>query len=166
MAPPITPMEPALRLCSPRTKRRTNAALTVDTNVRRLFGEAGEFGIERLGISPPVHGQNGDRALVSVTSDASDRDWSTLRLHYMRDFQLLALHMHQAILRLEGGRSAERASLSPGERECLQWIAEGKTYVRLFGNRQVFIANAGAGSQPCPASGRDQLHRSILHGWV
>jgi len=57
-----------------------------------------------------------------------DRDWQHLRFHYMRDFQLLALHMHQAILRLAGGQPIEHASLSPRERECLLWIAEGKTY--------------------------------------
>lgn len=95
--------------------------------VRRLFGEAGEFGLGRHGISLPVHGRRGDRALVSITSDVLDRDWEHLRLNYMRDFQLLALHMHQAILRLEGGQGPERVALSPRERECLQWTAEGKT---------------------------------------
>jgi DNA-binding CsgD family transcriptional regulator len=98
-----------------------------DAKVRRLFGESGEFGLGRHGMSLPVHGRSGDRALVSITSDASERDWRQLRLGYMRDFQLLALHMHEAILRLERGPRAEYA-LSPRERECLLWIAEGKTY--------------------------------------
>lgn len=97
-----------------------------DDKVRRLFGEATEFGLGRHGISLPVHGQHGDKALVSITSDASDRDWRHLRLHYMRDFQILAVHMHQAILRLEG-QTLEQARLSPRERECLLWAAEGKT---------------------------------------
>jgi DNA-binding CsgD family transcriptional regulator len=97
-----------------------------DKEVRRLFGEATDFGLGRHGMSVPVHGQHGDRALVSITSDASDRDWRHLRLHYFRDFQVLALHMHQAILRLEGQR-VETVSLSPRERECLLWVAEGKT---------------------------------------
>ncbi|MGE3719998.1 MAG: LuxR family transcriptional regulator [Bauldia sp.] len=99
-----------------------------DQVVRRLFGEAREFGLGRQGISLPVHGRHGDRALVSITSDSCERDWEHLRLRYMRDFQLMALHLHQAILRLEGGWSAPRAALSPRERECLQWVAEGKTY--------------------------------------
>lgn len=99
-----------------------------DEKVRRLFGEASEFGLGRHGISLPVHGRHGDRALVSITSEACERDWHHLRLRYMRDFQLLALHLHQAILRLEGGWSASRTALSPRERECLKWVAEGKTY--------------------------------------
>jgi DNA-binding CsgD family transcriptional regulator len=44
----------------------------------------------------------------------------------MRDFQAIALHMHDMVLRLEG-HTTEPVALSPRERECLQWIAEGKT---------------------------------------
>ncbi len=97
------------------------------TDVQRLFGEAREFGLGRRGISLPIHGRGGDRALVSITSDAKDREWQTLRLEYMRDFQILALHLHQAILRMEGISGVDRRALSPRERECLQWTAEGKT---------------------------------------
>ena len=96
--------------------------------VRRLFGEAVEFGLGRRGISFPIHGRCGDRALVSISTDLSDRDWQHLRFPYMRDFHVLAAHMHQAILRLEGDPVAEGATLSPRERECLLWIAAGKTY--------------------------------------
>lgn len=98
-----------------------------DEKVRRLFGEASEFGLGRHGISLPVHGCHGDRGLLSITSETADRDWQRLRLAYMRDFQVLALHIHQAILRLESNR-VEPPALSPRERECLLWIAEGKTY--------------------------------------
>lgn len=94
--------------------------------VRRMFGEAIEFGLGRHGISLPIYDKNGDRALVSITSDVSDREWHRLRLYYMRDFHLLALHLHQAILRLEN-HTEEGVRLSPRERECLLWVAEGKT---------------------------------------
>lgn len=96
--------------------------------VRRLFGEASEFGLGRRGVSLPVHGRHGDRALLSITSDASSGDWQNLRLEYMRDFHVLALHLHQAVLRLAGGQTITHPGLSPRERECLSWIAEGKTY--------------------------------------
>lgn len=97
-----------------------------DAKVRRLFGEASEFGLGRQGISLPVHGHSGDRALISITSDATDKEWRNHRLQYIRDFQILALHLHQAILRLEGLTSVP-TKLSPRERECLLWIAEGKS---------------------------------------
>lgn len=96
--------------------------------VRRLFGEASEFGLGHRGISFPVHGRQGDRALLSITSDAGDKDWQRLRLDYLRDFQVLALHLHQAVLRIAGHQSKEHVRISPRERECLRWIAEGKTY--------------------------------------
>ncbi len=99
-----------------------------ERKVRQLFGEAEEFGLGRQGISLPIHGRHGDRALVSITSDAGDREWRHLRLQFMRDFQLLALHLHQAILRIEGGETLQYPTLSPRERECLLWVAEGKTY--------------------------------------
>lgn len=98
-----------------------------DKKVRELFGEAAEFGLGRQGLSVPVHGHNCDRGLLSITSDAKEKDWKYLRLHYMRDFQILALHLHQAILRIENRQAAVAISLSPRERECLLWTAEGKT---------------------------------------
>lgn len=98
-----------------------------DKEVRRLFGEASEFGLGIRGVSIPVHGRSGDRALLSITSNADARDWQQLRFEYVRDFQLIAMHLHQAVLRLEGGLAPEYALLSPRERECLTWISEGKT---------------------------------------
>ena len=78
------------------------------------------------GISIPIHGRHGDRGLFSITSDFSDRDWDREKLLYLRDFQVLATHIHDRVLRLEGQRPKD-LHLSPRELECLQWIAEGKT---------------------------------------
>ncbi len=94
--------------------------------VKTFFGEASEFGLGRNGLSIPVHGRNGDRALFTVTSDLSDRDWKQERLFYMRDFQVIAVHLHDLVLRLEG-QSQPRPNLSPRELECLKWVSEGKT---------------------------------------
>ena len=94
--------------------------------VRRFFGEAMEFGVGRQGLSIPIHGRHGDRALFSVTSNASDDDWSGQRKQFARDFQFLAMHVHAMLLELEGTPIPD-VKLSPRERECLLWIAEGKT---------------------------------------
>ncbi|MCZ4292019.1 LuxR family transcriptional regulator [Hoeflea alexandrii] len=94
--------------------------------LKTFFGEAGEFGIGLRGLTVPVHGRCGDRALFSVTSDLSARDWASAKLLYMRDFQVLATHIHDRVLGIEG-HASEPAVLSPRELECLQWIAEGKT---------------------------------------
>lgn len=97
-----------------------------DPLVRKLFGEAAEFGLGRQGLSIPVHGRFGDRGLFSITSDLSPSDWIAARMHYIRDFQVLAVHLHDLALR-HLGRTDPPVSLSPRERECLVWIAEGKT---------------------------------------
>ena len=97
-----------------------------DERVKSLFGEASEFGLGRRGLSIPVHGRHGDRGLFSISCDHADRDWARDKLHYLRDFQVLATHIHDKALRLEGHWPQEK-HLSPREFECLQWIAEGKT---------------------------------------
>uniref|UniRef100_UPI001CBB2927 LuxR family transcriptional regulator n=1 Tax=Oricola indica TaxID=2872591 RepID=UPI001CBB2927 len=97
-----------------------------DERVKTLFGEATEFGLGRKGLSIPVHGRHGDRGLLSISCDRADRDWAHDKLVYLRDFQVLATHIHDKVLRLEGNRPLD-LHLSPRELECLQWIAEGKT---------------------------------------
>lgn len=97
-----------------------------DERVKTLFGEATEFGLGKQGLSIPVHGPHGDRALFSITCNRADRDWAHDKLLYLRDFQVLATHIHDKVLRLEGQQPVV-SHLSPRELECLQWIAEGKT---------------------------------------
>lgn len=91
-----------------------------------FFGEAAEFGIGRLGLTIPVHGRGGDRSLFTVTSDFTDRDWLDAKFEYLRDFQMLAVHLHKKVLHL-AAKSLEEVKLAPREFECLQWISEGKT---------------------------------------
>lgn len=95
-------------------------------NVRTLFGEAAEFGLGRYGLTIPVRGPGGDRSLFTITSDVSDREWRHLKAQSLRDFQVLAFHLHEKARQLEGGMAPPQ-SLSPRELECLHWIAEGKT---------------------------------------
>lgn len=97
-----------------------------DGRVKTMFGEASEFGLGSRGLSIPIHGWHGDRGLFSITSDLSERDWVREKLLYLRDFQVIAMHVHGKILELEGYQSAP-VKLSPRELECLLWIAEGKT---------------------------------------
>ena len=99
---------------------------TFEGKLKSFFGEAKEFGLGHQGISIPIHGRSGDRALLSITSDLSAKDWGVARLFYMRDFQVLATHLHELVLRMEGA-TLPTPRLSPREQECLFWISEGKT---------------------------------------
>ena len=68
-----------------------------EEKVKALFGEAAEFGLGRRGLSIPIHGRFGDRSLLSITSDLSEREWAREKLNYIRDFQVLAFHIHDKV---------------------------------------------------------------------
>lgn len=95
-------------------------------DLRQFFGEASEFGLGRRGISFPVHGYRGDRALLSVTADSSHREWHWARRTAFRHFPIIAAHLHDAVLGT-GGVFRSQPRLSPRELECVRWTSEGKT---------------------------------------
>ena len=97
-----------------------------DLTLRKFFGEASEFGLGRRGISFPVHGHRGDRALFSVTADFSDREWQWARRTAFRHFPIIAAHIHDAVLRTNG-LVLPHPHLSRREIESLQWTSDGKT---------------------------------------
>ena len=98
--------------------------------VRRLFGEAREYGVGRHGMSFPIRGRYGDQALFSITSDETDTEWSRIRRLFMRDFQVLAYHVHQLVLRAETAEVSP-VKLSPREVDCLRWAGLGKTAAEI-----------------------------------
>lgn len=97
-----------------------------DPALLQFFGEAREFGLGPRGISFPVHGYRGDRALFSVTADLNNLEWQWARRTAFRHFPIIASHLHDAVLRTEGALRVQ-PHLSPRERECLRWTSEGKT---------------------------------------
>lgn len=98
--------------------------------VKALFGEAREFGVGHNGMTFPIRGRYGDRAIFSITSDESDLEWSRIRRLFMRDFQVLAYHVHQLVLRAEC-ISVPSIKLSPREVDCLTWAGLGKTSTEI-----------------------------------
>ncbi|UGY08745.1 LuxR family transcriptional regulator [Phyllobacterium pellucidum] len=94
--------------------------------LRRFFGEAVEFGVGRHGLSFPVRGRYGEKALLSVSSNMPLGKWIRFMPFWTRDFQILAFHIHQMVLRAEGHRDP-KIKLSPRELECLKWSAAGKS---------------------------------------
>lgn len=94
--------------------------------LRDFFGEAAAFGIGSNGLTIPVRGRSGERALFTVTSDAKQPEWQAGQPKLMRDFHILAYHLHQMILRREGAELPV-VQLAAREVECLKWKASGKT---------------------------------------
>lgn len=99
----------------------------LDPPLRTFFEEANEFGLGRQGLTIPIRGHCRDRGLLTITSNLTNREWAAEKLHYARDFQLLAAHVHEAVRRLGACMMRPPTRLSPRELECLQWTAEGKT---------------------------------------
>lgn len=106
--------------------RRINPAAAV------VFNEARDFGLGHQGVTFPIRGLHGETAIFSVNADVGNREWKDLRRTCMRDFQLIAHYFHIGILKSAGvGCEEDRPELSPRERECLTWSAEGKTAVDI-----------------------------------
>ena len=92
-----------------------------------FFAEADKYGVGRQGITMPIRGPGGERALFTVTSNLPEADWKRRRLDYIRSFQLIGHFVHDKAVVLGGYRSDSHAPrLSRREQECLLGIIEGK----------------------------------------
>ena len=94
--------------------------------VQDFFGQADDFGIGRNGLTFSIRGHRLERALVSITSDLPDREWEAIKHCWIRDFQMLGIHLHETVLRLENICHND-FTLSKREIECLKWVSQGKT---------------------------------------
>tara|TARA_R110000787_G_scaffold25249_4_gene71037 strand:- start:3770 stop:4453 length:684 start_codon:yes stop_codon:yes gene_type:complete len=95
---------------------------------QRLFAEAADYRLgEGLGI--PVHGAGGSLSMVSMVSEEGTERLNRLLQDAGNDVHLISLIFHNMARELLAmGRSGRsRVSLTPRERECLLWIAKGKT---------------------------------------
>jgi DNA-binding CsgD family transcriptional regulator len=94
--------------------------------VQAFFSEATDFGVGSQGLSFPIRGAHGESALLSINSNCSATQWDAMKRRFMRDFQILAYHIHIRILE-EHGVVFEDAKLTKREIDCLRWAAGGKT---------------------------------------
>lgn len=99
-----------------------------------MIGLAREYGIGRQGLTIPIRGRSGARALFSVTGDYNDRDWQDMRRQYLRDFVILANFFHK---RIGGGIPDVAPELSEREREILQLCALGLTASEIADRLQI-----------------------------
>ncbi|ANL31954.1 LuxR family transcriptional regulator protein (plasmid) [Rhizobium phaseoli] len=110
-------------------------------SAKRFFSEADEFGVGRQGLTMPIRGPGGERALFTVTANISQDDWQKRRFAYMRSFQLMGHFVHDRAVQLGGFRFANRSpELSRREKECLQAIAKGKAPKQIASDLKLSIS--------------------------
>jgi len=88
---------------------------------KQTFEEAGEFGI-KAGYTIPVFQANGYLAVASFDSDEGVQD-----KRIRAALQLATIYFHARLLAFRDESLACDAQLTPRQRECLHWVARGKT---------------------------------------
>jgi len=109
----------------------------VDKNspeARRFFLEADSYGVGRNGISLPVRGPRGERAIFTVTANVSEREWLNQRLVCIRDLQIIAHYMHDRVMQVFGFPAGPLRAPSSREVQCLQMIGRGHTPKMIAGD--------------------------------
>lgn len=105
---------------------------------RRFFQEADRYDVGRQGVTLPVRGAGGERALFTITANMSDAEWEERRISYMKEFQLIAHYMHNRVVELSGHReAAPNKSLSGREMSCISSVARGATVKQIADDLQI-----------------------------
>jgi DNA-binding CsgD family transcriptional regulator len=95
---------------------------------RRFFRDFQEFQLGRQGITFLHRGHLGDRSMLTLTSDASERRWQALKAEIVPAVAIIHPALHRFVLRTRFGiDGAVPIRLTPRERECLGWAAHGRT---------------------------------------
>lgn len=96
------------------------------TAARWLFREAESYGVGRQGVVVPIRDKAGRRALITLTSFHSDREWQTTRWRYQTLIAAVAPYLHElsfALYRVQ----PDHLFLSERQRECLEFFGRGDT---------------------------------------
>ncbi len=120
-------IDPVLRHCETHlTPLVWRPELFASAAQQRFAEEARQFGL-KSGVSFPVHGSQGEGALLSLSLD-SDAPWVQRHIaKRMAAGHLLACFAHEAMMRLAAVPAAgSMESLTEREKECLYWVGAGK----------------------------------------
>ena len=97
-------------------------------SVRQFFADANRFDVGCNGLSFPIRGAHGERALFTVTAHVSDHEWHALRLRNLRDFQTIGHYIHDRVAQIvQFQPTAPARAPSPQERRCLEAFGRGHT---------------------------------------
>jgi DNA-binding CsgD family transcriptional regulator len=101
-----------------------------------LFGLAREFGVGRQGLTIPIRGDDGIRALFTVTSDFNDKDWDDFNSKYRKDFIILANYFHNKVY---GESQDTEYILTDREKEVLYLCSLGRTALEISNQLDISV---------------------------
>ncbi|MEE9320449.1 MAG: LuxR family transcriptional regulator [Granulosicoccus sp.] len=96
---------------------------------RKQIREAQANGLVN-GISVPIHGPGAESGLLSLATQKSKDPYTRCDSQRQLDIQVFSQALHQTLRRVvtsEQPTSRSKADLTEREKECLSWIANGKT---------------------------------------
>jgi DNA-binding CsgD family transcriptional regulator len=94
---------------------------------RRVIEEASEFGMMNS-VTIPIHGPRSDFATLTVASDLESKEFRGLVREFRYDLHLLSLYFHDEVMKkVLSDETNPTRPLTPREKECLLWTAQGKT---------------------------------------
>jgi len=93
-----------------------------DRSASRIVFEAGDFGLHS-GFVVPIGGIQSGTAVVTIAGEQT-----SLSQRERAELHFAAIYAHARIRALSGTRRRnEKPTLTPRERECLEWAASGKS---------------------------------------
>jgi DNA-binding CsgD family transcriptional regulator len=122
----------------------------------------------RDGLLVPVHGPSGYYAMVAMASPERDLDLSAGARAYLRMIAILA-HERAIALSYFGGADLPTEPLTARERECMRWVADGKTdreigkILGVSATTVKFFVN-GARAKFCARTRAQAVARFVLSG--
>jgi LuxR family transcriptional activator of bioluminescence operon len=135
----------------------------------RVMREAREFGLA-LGATAPLHGPRGELGVLSVATGAELGNARQRVSRAIPELASLSCYAHEALLGLREREGKRRVpTLSARERECLLWVAEGKTSWEIgiilgTSERTVNFHVRNAGSKLGVKSRQHAVARALLLG--
>jgi DNA-binding CsgD family transcriptional regulator len=95
---------------------------------KRYFKDFAEFQLGRQALTMTYRGPLGDRSLLTLTSEATEKRWAASKHDIAASMSVLHPALHSAVLRVRFGIDEINViRLTPRERECLVWVANGHT---------------------------------------
>ncbi|WP_144636794.1 autoinducer binding domain-containing protein [Bordetella genomosp. 13] len=158
--------DPIVKLTASSTLPLLWDGLSKEDRRHPVFDESREHGLAS-GITVPLAGIHGDRALFSIAGDLPPERSQRHTAAMAGLVTMTAMYLHETVRRIQLGHRAEQIpALTPREKDCLQWAAVGKTsweiaYILNVSERTVVFHIGNACRKLGAANRRQAVARAI-----